>query len=140
MKYPRLKDKDNLAKKLSEKHIEELQETYQSEIQKGYSPTSIRNKLAQHYNVSYSTIYYWTSDNYRKEKRIKNSQYWTNMKSIDYDKWLEHKTKEIDRRRKRMKRNPELKLWHEVISAKNEKRVKRKTVKGKDLEDYYKGD
>ena len=136
MKYPRLPDADNLSRKLSQQHVDEIQQTYQQQLSQGYTPTSIRNRLAQHYNVSYATIYYWTSDKYRQEKRSKNNAYWSEIKTRDHQKWLQHKTQEIQRRKKRMERNPQLKLWHEVVGAHNEKRVQRKTVKGKPLESY----
>lgn len=135
MKYPRLKDEDNLAKKLTTEDVTQIQEQYNMLIQTSkLSKTNIRNMLAQQYKVSYATIYYWTNDSYRTEKRKHDNTYWTEMKNKDYDKWHQHKVREIQLRKERMKRNPDLKLWHEVTSAKNEKRVKRKTVKGKTLD------
>ena len=135
MKYPRLKDKDNLSRKLTDEDIKHIQEDFQQNFGK-YSPTSIRNKLAQQYHVSYATIYYWTNDKFREEKRKKDNPYWSQLKDKDYQKWHDHKVQEINRRRNRMLRNPDLKLWNEVISAKNEKRVKRKTVRKKPLQSY----
>lgn len=135
MKYPRLKDKDNLSRKLTDSDIQHIRADFQQNITKS-SATSIRNRLAQQYHVTYFTIYYWTNDKYREQKRGKNNLYWTQVKEKDYERWYEHKKQELTNRHNRMERNPDLKLWHEVIGAKNEKRAKRKTVKGKSL-DYY---
>jgi hypothetical protein len=135
MKYPRLEDKDNLSKKLTDKQIEEIQIEFKNSTGHG-SPTSIRNRLAMKYKVSYATIYYWTNSNYRTQKRKENIEYWNMVKKTDYERWYKHKKDELIRRKNRMERNPKLKLWHEVISAKNEKRVKRKTVKGRKINEY----
>ena len=137
MKYPRLKDKDNLSKKLTDTEITQLQRDFQTELANNVlSATAIRDKLSHHYHVSYATVYYWTNDKYREKKRKANVDYWTEMKTKDYDKWYRHKKQEINNRKNRMERNPDLKLWHATISAKNEKRSKRHTVNGKPLKDY----
>lgn len=138
MKYPRLKDKDNLSRKLLDKDIQNIREFFNQQLKEGHTATSIRNLLARKYKVSYTTIFYWSNDKHRQEKRKKDNVYWGNMEKVDPEKWYLHKKQEIARRRNRMVRNPELKTWNEVVSAKNEKRYKRKTVKGKALEDYDK--
>lgn len=135
MKYPRLKDRNNLSRKLTDKQIEEIQTKFENYIDNG-SATLIRKRLAMEYNVTYSTIYYWTNPKYREQKRKENNEYWNMVKKTDYERWYKHKKDEINRRRNRMQRNPDLKLWHEVTSAKNEKRTKRKTVKGKKINEY----
>jgi len=137
MKYPKLPDELNLSKKLTSEDIVEIREKYFQYIQNPrLTQTFIINNLAKEYKVSYSTIYYWVKDKYRKEKREKDNKYWNNIKKINYEKWYSHKKDELIRRRNRMNRNPELKLWHEVTSAKNEKRIKRKTVHKKKLNEY----
>lgn len=135
MKYPKLKDTQNLSKKLTDSEITEIQEFFKKRSNT-VSATSVRRFLADKYKVSYTTIYYWTNDKHRQEKRKKNSEYWSKIKLTDYPRWYEHKKAEITRRKNRMSRNPDLKTWNEVISAKNEKRTKRKTVKGKNLKDW----
>ena len=136
MKYPRLQDKDNLSRKLSDTDIQHIQESFQQDLSHGYTATGSRNKLAQQYHVTYSTIYYWTNDNFRQAKRKKDNAYWSQQKIRDPDNWYVHKKQEITRRKARMQRNPDLKLWHAVVTAKNEKRCTRKTLKGKPLQDY----
>ncbi len=135
MEYPKLKDVDNLSRKLTDEEIAEIQNLF-AVLSVDSSKTSVRNMLARKYNVSYFTIYYWTNAEYRKMKREQNNKYWSEVKNTDYERWYEHKKQEIGRRRNRMLRNPELKVWNEVVSAKNEKRHKRVTVKGKKLEEY----
>ena len=136
MKYPRLKDKDNLSRKLTDKQIAEIQHAFEKMIKTYKSMHAVREILTKRYKVSYSTVYYWTDSRYRKDKRAKNTEYWNKTKFTDPEKWYAHKKGELLNRRKRMERNPKLKLWHEVVGAKNEKRVKRRTVKGKLLK-YY---
>ena len=138
MKYPKLKDKDNLSRKLTDEDIKNIRKFFEREIKRGYVATSIRNRLAQEYKVSYATIFYWTNDKHREQKREKDNKYWGKMKEVNPEKWYLHKKQEIARRRNRMIRNPELKLWNEVVSAKNDKRINRKTVKGKPLAEYDK--
>ena len=132
MKYPRLPAEDNLSRKLTDEQIEEIQKKY-SRVTKKMTSTAAMNTLAQQYGVSYATIYYWVKEKYRKWKRKRNVDYWNEMKTKDYEKWYKHKKAEINRRKNRMIRNPKLKLWHETVSAKNEKRCKRKTIHGKKI-------
>ena len=96
MKYPRLKDKDNLSKKLTDTEITQLQRDFQTELANNVlSATTIRDKLSHHYHVSYATVYYWTNDKYREKKRKENVDYWTEMKTKDYDKWFQHKNRKL---------------------------------------------
>jgi hypothetical protein len=136
MKYPRLPDELNLSKKLTSEQIQDLNNDFNNLSSKFKSKRLLLNFLAKKYSVSYHTVYYWTNEKYRNEKRKKNSEYWNKMKTLDYDKWYRHKKQEIARRRNRMDRNPDLKTWHNVVSAKNDKRSKRKTMKGRRLEEY----
>ena len=135
MKYPKLEDEDNLSKKLTSEQIRDIQTEF-TRLKGWGTPTEVRKIIAKRYKVSYSTIYYWTNEKYRNEKRKENSTYWSKIKETDYEKWYKHKKDELVRRKNRMSRNPKLKLWHEVVSAKNEKRSKRKTIKGKGINEY----
>ena len=88
-------------------------------------------RLAEKYGVHFSTIRYYTNKNYQLKMKIKNAKNHTKQKNIqDY---INHRKKESKLRVERWKRNPALREWHYIMSAKNEKRSKRITSLGKKI-------
>ena len=80
--------------------------------------------------ISWATAYYWSDDEQRKKARQKNAQRRhskaENAKRIPRD---------MATRKARWAKNPNAKLAHEIRTALNEKRSKRKTVKGIPIEE-----
>lgn len=141
MKYPRLPENLDLRKKLLAKDIEEMQAEWPSLVsEKGHSKRSASIFLAGRYGVSPSTILYHCDEVYRVQMMAKNAK--AHAKSIGLADYEAHRTKEVENRQRRIKRNPSLRLYHDVQSAKNEHRLrkdgvtplKRHTVKGIPLE------
>ena len=87
-------------------------------------------RIADYFNVSNHTAYYWINSKYRKEKRKYNCR-----KVVRSNE--KERTKKKSRRRFEMRNVPEMRMSLRVQSAKNEYRCKRHTVLGKTLEEYY---
>jgi len=146
MKYPKLHETSDLRKKLMAQDIADIRRAYEqalpfhtkSEIMKRrqsglevHSKAQWISQIMEMYQVSYHTIYYWTHDDYRAEKMIKNAKAHSKENGIeDYER---HRAKESKRRVERWARNASLREWHYVTSARNEKRSNRKTVSGKPI-------
>ena len=146
VKYPTLPEEKDLRRKLMQKDIKEIQGDY-----KKYSPFPSKSEVMKRrsngeevmsesqwisgmsdtYGVSNHTIYYYIHDDYRKYKKLVNAQ--AHSKSKDLEDYEKHRNKENNRRVDRWNRHPKLREWHYIISAKNEKRGKRKTVLGKPI-------
>ena len=89
-------------------------------------------KIADAFDVSYGTAYYWINDQYRKEKREKNAL-------RRYEPGDERRiARDMQKRRENFKGNPNMKLRHSIQSAVGEKRVPRKTVRGMKMDDARK--
>jgi hypothetical protein len=130
MRYPRLADKQDMRRKLMESDIEYLKLAY------AQRPPSISNRqwymaMASEYGVSPSTIQYHTDMSYQANMKAKNAKAHSKIDMADYER---HRANESKRRVERWSRNSQLREWHYVTSARNEKRVVRKTVLGKLLE------
>lgn len=112
--------------------IVEIQELYEHGVRAGQSKRQTALGIAKIFGVSEATIHYWGDANYRKYMLEKNALNHSKKRNpIDY---AQHRTQEIRNRQARFERNPELRLYHEVQSAKNEKRSKRHLVHGQPLE------
>lgn len=150
MKYPKLPEELDLRKKLLAQDILDIRIAYEkaepsfpkslSELMKRrrleglgvQSETQWINEIAEMYEVSYATVYYWIKDDSRAKQRLKNAQ---NHKrdSFDYER---HVAREIVNRKKRWQRYSPLWDYHALQAAKNEKRSKRLTYKGKALSEW----
>jgi hypothetical protein len=135
MKYPRLPPHLDLRRKLMPEDIERMQKEFE-ELRKNMSDRQAMLILAEKYNVSLSTVYYWVKPEYREWKRKMNALNYN--KHLDPEGYVKHRAREIVNRAERMKRYPPLKLYHMVMSAKHEKRCKRKTVYGMPIEMWEK--
>ncbi len=89
-------------------------------------------KIADEHGVSYYTAYYWINDEERAAKRAKNAK----RRHSPGDK--ARVQRDMAKRRENWNENPDSKLRHTILSAKGEKRVKRKTVKGMSMSDAEK--
>lgn len=81
-------------------------------------------KIADAHDVSYYTAYYWINDEHRAEKRAKNA------KRVYPPGDKARVQRDMAKRQENWKKNPNTKLRHTLQSAKGEKRIQRKTVKG----------
>ena len=148
MKYPKLPEELDLRKKLLSQDIKDIQQAYMSALpfppqgelaRARREDPSVQSKrqwildIAQMYGVSAHTIYYWTHDDYRAMKMLKNAKAHSKANLEDYEA---HRAAEIKGRARRMKTNPKLADYHAVQSAKNERRSNRQTVKGTPLNDW----
>ncbi|MEM2259970.1 MAG: hypothetical protein QXR88_01725 [Candidatus Pacearchaeota archaeon] len=124
-KYPKLPPELDKRRKLMPEDIKEIRRLFNELITHMTERQAIL-KLAEEYGVSYATIYYWTHDKYRKEKRKKNVL----TKAKWWEKHGRDLKKEVELRKERWERFPQQKIWHFLISTKNEKRCKRHTFYG----------
>jgi hypothetical protein len=132
MKYPPLPDKDDLRKKLMDSDIASLKAGYAQAFP--FSGSSYRQWMlakAEEYGVSHSTIQYHTNDSYRAKMKAKNAS--AHSKAHDLQDYEAHRAGEMNLRMLRWERNPLLREWHYEVSARNEKRSKRKTSLGRPL-------
>lgn len=132
MKYPKLVDKDDLRRKLMDKDVVALKVSYaKASPFVGSNYNQWRLVKAHEYGVSPATIQYHTDDNYQARQKAKNANAHSKDNVEDYEN---HRAKESRRRVERWGRNPKLRQWHYEVSARNEKRAKRKSVLGEPLE------
>lgn len=145
MNYPRLPENLDLRRKLLQSDIFSIREQFEArrpyhtkaEISRrrslGLPWNSERQALldlAGKYCVSYHSIYYWVKDGYRDRKRAYNAESHSKANLPDYEA---HRAKEIRNRAARFRRYKPQGEWHAVVSALNEKRHTRHTVRGKAL-------
>ena len=132
MKYPKLADKNDLRRKLMDEDIACLKTSYTKDYPfKGSSYRQWAMAQASELRVSEATIYYHTNPDYQAKMKTKNAR--AHSKAHDLEDYEAHRAAEIQLRMRRWDRNPDLREWHYNVSAKNEKRAKRKTVMGKPL-------
>ena len=132
MKYPRLSDKQDLRRKLMDEDIASLKVSYAKDHPfKGTSYRQWAMGKASELGVSDGTIFYHTNDSYNAKMKAKNAK--AHSKVADPKDYARHRAQESKRRVERWDRNSDLREWHYRVSAKNEKRVQRKTVLGKPL-------
>ncbi|PHQ84127.1 MAG: hypothetical protein COB65_06305 [Thalassobium sp.] len=129
MKYPKLVDKNDLRRKLMDKDIASLQIAH-AKKPIAVSARQWRIKMAKTLGVSPATVQYHTDPDYQAKMKAKNAKAHSKDNPEDY---ANHRAQESKRRVERWDRSPDLREWHYVISAKNEKRTVRKTVLGKEL-------
>lgn len=131
MKYPKLSDKNDLRKKLMDADVSDLKASYAKAYPfVGTSYRQWRLGKASEYGVSPSTIQYHTDDKYQLMMKAKNAKAHSKDDIADYRR---HRAMESSRRVERWSRNPKLREWHYVTSARNDKRANRKSVLGKPL-------
>ena len=132
MKYPKLSDKQDLRRKLMDEDIASLKVSYANDYP--FHGTSYRQwaiAMAAEFGVSPATIYYHTDASYQAKMKAKNAK--VHSKAADPADYALHRAAEIRHRMNRWHRNPALREWHYQVSAKNDKRTKRKTVLGQPL-------
>lgn len=132
MKYPRISDSQDLRRKLLDKDIVALKAAYTLDYP--FQGSSYRKWViakASELGVSPSTVYYHTDASYQAKMKAKNAKAHSKADMADY---VAHRAAEIKRRVGRWDRNPALREWHYQVSAKAQKRGKRKTVMGKPIE------
>ena len=89
-------------------------------------------KIADIHGVSYSVAYYWINDRSRAQQRAKNAK----RKYPPKDK--ARIQRDMLKRKQNFASNPDMKLRHEIQTAKDEKRVKRKSVRGMKMDEAEK--
>jgi len=131
MKYPKLSDKQDLRRKLMDEDIASLKIAHAKDYPfHGTSYYQWKVAKALEFGVSSFTIYYHTDPNFQAKIKAKNAKAHSKANMDDYEN---HRATESKRRVERWSRNPDLREWHYQVSAKNEKRTKRKTVLGQPL-------
>ena len=88
-----------------------------------------KTRIAEITGLSRYQVYYWTNDEARERIREKNAQ---RTHEPGDAKRIAHIT---EKRKERWAKNPDAKLAHQISSAVNETRVKRKSVQGMDLDE-----
>ena len=132
MKYPRLADKQDLRRKLMDEDIVDLKAEYAGTYPfRGSSYRRWAIAKGSKLGVSLTTIYYHTNPSYQAKMKAKNAKAHSKVNMSDYEA---HRASETKRIVERWDRNPALREWHYMQSAKHEKRTKRKTVMGKPIE------
>ena len=81
------------------------------------------------HGVSYSTAYYWINDEARAKQRAKVAK----RTHPPGDK--SRIKRDQNKRQQNWRADPEMRLRHNIQSAKDEKRLKRKTVAGMKMEE-----
>ncbi len=85
--------------------------------------------------LSTSTVNYWTNETAKKKQLINNTKQKNKSRALETPTEKKARIKRQGAwRLVNWKRNPKLKLTHEIISANNETRSKRQTVQGLDIE------
>lgn len=148
MRYPRLPEELDLRKKLTAEDIVDIQQAYEdaapfpsrSEVMKRrhlgldtQSESQWIKEIMEMYDISYHTVYYWTHDEYRAAKMLKNAKAHSKADMKDYE---DHRAKEIIGRAKRRKINSALVDYMAVQAAMHEKRSKRHSYKGIPLKEW----
>ena len=89
-------------------------------------------KIADVHGVSYSVAYYWINDRSRMQQREKNA------KRTHPPGDRSRVVRDMQKRKENWKSNPKMKLRHTIQSAKDETRIKRKTVQGVPIDEAVK--
>lgn len=88
-----------------------------------------KTKVAEITGLSRYQVYYWTNDEARETIRQRNAKRTHEPGDKERMKYINAKRKE------RWAKNPDSKLAHQISSAVNETRVKRKSVQGMDIDE-----
>jgi len=89
-------------------------------------------KIGLAHGVSGSTALYWIDEKQRLKQRKKNA------KRAHSPKDLNRISRDMQKRRENWNTNPDMVLRHTIQSAKDEKRIKRKTVRGMPMKEAIK--
>lgn len=89
-------------------------------------------KIGAAHGVSGSTALYWIDEKQRRKQREKNA------KRTYSPKDLNRISRDMQKRRDNWRENPDMVLRHTIQSAKDEKRINRKTVRGMTMKDAMK--
>jgi len=110
--------------------------------QEGKSNTEIRLELGKKISeggrgkqISRATVIYWTNKEQRDKQRAKNAKR-SYVKGSPED--IRRKQRDSQKRRENWRADPDMRLRHEIQSAKDEKRSGRRTVRGMDIKDAKK--
>jgi len=86
-------------------------------------------EIADGFEVSYSTALYWCNDEQRAKQREKNAKRRKTGKELKASI-----SRDLSKRKEAFRIDERVKLRHEIQAAIDEKRSKRKTVKGMDID------
>tara|TARA_R100000781_G_scaffold37384_1_gene26439 strand:+ start:602 stop:1051 length:450 start_codon:yes stop_codon:yes gene_type:complete len=101
--------------------------------EEGKSNTEIRLAISKRgKEISNATVIYWTDKEQREKQRAKNAKRKYVKGSLED---IARKKRDVDKRRENWKVDSDMRLRHEIQSAKDEKRSGRKTVRGMDIKD-----
>tara|TARA_R100001594_G_scaffold137042_1_gene179806 strand:- start:18133 stop:18534 length:402 start_codon:yes stop_codon:yes gene_type:complete len=92
-------------------------------------------KIADIFEVSYSTALYWCDSAQREKQRAKNARRRRKKGSQEYKKRIRE---DLQKRKDNFDKFPQTKLRHIIQSAINEKRANRKSVKGMSMKEAKK--
>lgn len=88
--------------------------------------------IGEAHGVSGATALYWIDDSQREKQRAKNA------KRTYSPRDQLRISRDMQKRRENWKSDPKMKLRHNIQSAKDEKRIKRKSVRGMKMKDAVK--
>lgn len=92
----------------------------------GHSYKSIAEHIG---GISWATVQYWCNSSVRFKSRLRNAQ-----RRHNPEEQKERTERYLKSRKEKWIKDPESKLEHEIMVAINDKRCKRKTVRGFDLQ------
>ena len=104
MKYPRLKDTQDLRRKLMDTDIADIQTAYRIRPD-GISDHGWYGQMASIYGVDRNTIKYYCDMDYQAKMKAKNANAHS---KADMDDYIAHRDAEVKRRVGRWNRNPSL--------------------------------
>ena len=130
MTYPRLPEDLDLRRRLTSSQIEEIRQRYadaqpfaaRSEVGRAQrleqplplSEHAFCTQMAEEFEVSHHTIYYWVKDEYRDWKREVNAK--AHSKEVNPIDYCEHRAANVRNRAERMKRYRPQVLWHNACA------------------------
>jgi len=85
--------------------------------------------------VSTGIVHYWVNEDSRNKQRLKNAKRTYDPDSEENQRRIE---RDQDKRRKNWEEDPDMKLRHNIQSAKDEQRAKRHTIQGMSMADAEK--
>ena len=149
MKYPRLPEELNLARKLMDQDIADIQKAYQQALpfptrkelhrarKLGFelqSKTAWREEIAEMYGVSYTSIYIWTDEEQRHKLYSRNNKMWQQKyKNMTEAERKAHSKKNTQKQAAIYARYPVHKAWVSLKTAKNRNQSHYKGVPVKEI-------
>lgn len=90
-------------------------------------------RIGDAFNLSYSTALYWTNKEQREKQRAK-----TKLRTHSQVETKSRVARDAAKRKENWAVDPDMELRHSIQSANDEKRAKRKTVRGMKMKDANK--